>query len=56
MFDILDRMVAKNDPKKKIIATAKLAKRRLNLNGMKRPTMKQVVTHHETSSEIVGVD
>ncbi|XVF65404.1 hypothetical protein PTKIN_Ptkin09bG0246100 [Pterospermum kingtungense] len=42
LFDILDPMVRKDGPQEEIIAVAMLAKRCLNLNGKKRPTMKQV--------------
>ena len=47
LFDILDPMVMNNGPKEEIIAVAKLAKRSLNLNGKKRPTMKQVAMELE---------
>ncbi|XVE81196.1 hypothetical protein DITRI_Ditri15bG0043400 [Diplodiscus trichospermus] len=47
LFDILDPMVKKDGPQEEIIAVAKLAKRSLNLNGKKRPTMKQVATELE---------
>ncbi|XP_022722180.1 wall-associated receptor kinase-like 1 [Durio zibethinus] len=47
LFDILDPMVSNNGTEKEIIAIAKLAKRSLNLNGKKRPTMKQVAMELE---------
>ncbi|MBA0869800.1 hypothetical protein Goshw_003464 [Gossypium schwendimanii] len=47
LFDILDSKVANDGPEKEIIAVAKLAKRCLNLNGKKRPTMKQVAMELE---------
>ncbi|MFQ6628169.1 hypothetical protein Gotur_006691 [Gossypium turneri] len=45
-FEVLDRTV-KDGPKTEIEAFAKLAKRCLNLNGKKRPTMKQVALELE---------
>ncbi|TYJ14882.1 hypothetical protein E1A91_A10G148200v1 [Gossypium mustelinum] len=42
LSDILDSKVANDGLEKEIIAVANLAKRCLNLNGKKRPTMKQV--------------
>ncbi|XP_022722176.1 wall-associated receptor kinase-like 8 [Durio zibethinus] len=48
LFDILDPMVRNNGTEEEIIAVAKLAKRSLNLNGKKRPTMKQVAMELET--------
>ncbi|KAA3480294.1 wall-associated receptor kinase-like 8 isoform X2 [Gossypium australe] len=47
LSDILDSKVANDGPEKEIIAVAKLAKRCLNLNGKKRPTMKQVAMELE---------
>ncbi|XP_017974577.1 PREDICTED: wall-associated receptor kinase-like 8 [Theobroma cacao] len=47
VFDILDPQVMNDGPQEEIIAVAKLAKRCLNLNGQKRPTMKQVATELE---------
>ncbi|XVF65400.1 hypothetical protein PTKIN_Ptkin09bG0245700 [Pterospermum kingtungense] len=47
LFDILDPTVRKDGPQEEIIAVAKLAKRCLNLNGKKRPTMKQVAVELE---------
>ncbi|GMI85443.1 RESISTANCE TO FUSARIUM OXYSPORUM 1 [Hibiscus trionum] len=41
-LDIVDPMIMKAGQEEDIIAVAKLAKRCLNLNGKKRPTMKQV--------------
>ncbi|MFQ6651685.1 hypothetical protein Gotur_023908 [Gossypium turneri] len=43
LFSILNPMVVKNGPEQEIMVVALLAKRCLNLNGKKRPTMKQVV-------------
>ena len=42
LYDILDDRVRKEEEKERIIAVANLAKRCLNLNGKKRPTMKEV--------------
>ncbi|XP_022722500.1 wall-associated receptor kinase-like 1 [Durio zibethinus] len=47
LFDILDPMVRNNGTEEEIIAVAKLAKRSLNLNGKKRPTMKQIAKELE---------
>ncbi|XVF65402.1 hypothetical protein PTKIN_Ptkin09bG0245900 [Pterospermum kingtungense] len=47
LFDILDTMVRKDGPQEEIMAVAKLAKRCLNLNGKKRPAMKQVAVELE---------
>ncbi|KAG4128363.1 hypothetical protein ERO13_D09G016516v2, partial [Gossypium hirsutum] len=47
LFNILDPMVVKHGPEKEIIVVALLAKRCLNLNGKKRPTMKQVAMELE---------
>ncbi|XVE81198.1 hypothetical protein DITRI_Ditri15bG0043600 [Diplodiscus trichospermus] len=47
LFNLLDPMVMKDGPKEEVIAFAKLAKRSLNLNGKKRPTMKQVAMELE---------
>ncbi|OMO90180.1 hypothetical protein COLO4_19310 [Corchorus olitorius] len=47
LFNILDPRVIKDGPRQKIIAVAKLAKRCLNLDGKKRPTMKQVAMELE---------
>ncbi|XP_022722175.1 wall-associated receptor kinase-like 10 [Durio zibethinus] len=47
LFDILDPMVRNNGAEEEIIAVAKLAKRSLNLNGKRRPTMKQVAMELE---------
>ncbi|KAE8694898.1 putative wall-associated receptor kinase-like 11 [Hibiscus syriacus] len=46
-FDILDSRVLNDGPEKEIIAVAKLANRCLNLDGKKRPTMKQVAMELE---------
>ncbi|KAI9181978.1 hypothetical protein LWI28_020732 [Acer negundo] len=42
LFDILDPEVIKARKKEEIVTVANLAKRCLNLNGKKRPTMKEV--------------
>ncbi|KAE8714507.1 Nucleic acid-binding proteins superfamily isoform 1 [Hibiscus syriacus] len=42
LLDIVDPMVMNDGHEEKIVAVAKLAKRCLNLNGKKRPTMKEV--------------
>ncbi|XP_059446771.1 putative wall-associated receptor kinase-like 11 [Corylus avellana] len=42
LFDIIDSRVLKEGKKEEIIAVANLAKRCLNLNGKKRPTMREV--------------
>nr|KJB33573.1 hypothetical protein B456_006G018800 [Gossypium raimondii] len=47
LFNILDPMVVKVGPEQEIIVVALLAKRCLNLNGKKRPTMKQVAMELE---------
>ncbi|OMO92040.1 hypothetical protein CCACVL1_06929 [Corchorus capsularis] len=47
LLDILDPCVTNDGPEEEIIAVAKLAKRCLNLNGKKRPTMKQVAMELE---------
>jgi len=47
LFDIIDSRVLKEGKKEDIIATANLAKRCLNLNRKKRPTMKEVTTKLE---------
>ncbi|TYG98969.1 hypothetical protein ES288_A10G159900v1 [Gossypium darwinii] len=47
LFDILDSRVVNDGPEKEIIEVAKLAKRCLNLNGKKRPTMKRVAMELE---------
>ncbi|KAK5802297.1 hypothetical protein PVK06_029883 [Gossypium arboreum] len=47
LFSILDPMVVKDGPEQEIIVVALLAKRCLNLNGKKRPTMKQVAMELE---------
>ncbi|KAK3188496.1 hypothetical protein Dsin_028057 [Dipteronia sinensis] len=44
LFDILDPEVTKVGKKEEIMTVANLAKRCLNLNGKKRPTMKEVAT------------
>ncbi|MBA0664396.1 hypothetical protein Goklo_004410, partial [Gossypium klotzschianum] len=47
LFDILDSRVVNDGPEKEIIEVAKLAKRCLNLNGKRRPTMKRVTMELE---------
>ncbi|OMO78313.1 hypothetical protein COLO4_24786 [Corchorus olitorius] len=51
LFDILDPRVKHDGPQEEIIAVAKLAKRCLNLNGKRRPIMKQVVMEFEWIKE-----
>ncbi|KAK2998763.1 hypothetical protein RJ639_016127 [Escallonia herrerae] len=46
-FDIFDARVVKEGGKDEIMRVANLAKRCLNLNGRKRPTMKQVAMELE---------
>jgi serine/threonine protein kinase len=47
LFDIIDSQVLKEDKKEEIIAVANLAKRCLDLNGKKRPTMREVAIELE---------
>jgi serine/threonine protein kinase len=47
LFDIVDSRVLKEGKKEEIIAIANLVKRCLNLNGKKRPTMKEVAKELE---------
>ncbi|KAH1092172.1 hypothetical protein J1N35_019429 [Gossypium stocksii] len=47
LFNILDPVVVKDGPEQEIIVVALLAKRCLNLNGKKRPIMKQVAMELE---------
>ncbi|PPS13319.1 hypothetical protein GOBAR_AA07315 [Gossypium barbadense] len=54
LFNILDPMVVKDGPEKEIIGVALLAKRCLNLNGKKRPTMKQVAMELELNKALGG--
>ncbi|KAG8482650.1 hypothetical protein CXB51_024304 [Gossypium anomalum] len=54
LFNILDPMVVKDGPEKEIIVVALLAKRCLNLNGKKRPTMKQVAMELELNKALGG--
>ena len=42
LFDILDARVVKDARKEEIMEVANLARRCLNLNGKKRPTMKEI--------------
>ncbi|KAJ4723291.1 putative Kinase [Melia azedarach] len=44
LFEVLDSRVLNEGGKKEIIMVARLAQRCLNLNGKKRPTMKEVAT------------
>jgi len=44
LFNIIDSRVLKECKKEEIIATANIAKRCLDLNGKKCPTMKEVTT------------
>ncbi|KAL8154808.1 hypothetical protein AgCh_000243 [Apium graveolens] len=48
IFDILDTLIAKEGRKEEIIIFANIAYRCLNLNGRKRPTMKQVAAELES--------
>ncbi|PPS13318.1 hypothetical protein GOBAR_AA07314 [Gossypium barbadense] len=47
LFKIINPMVVKDGPEQEIMVVALLAKRCLNLNGKKRPTMKQVAMELE---------
>ncbi|KAK8490052.1 hypothetical protein V6N11_081523 [Hibiscus sabdariffa] len=47
LLDILDSTIVNDSSEKEIIAMAKLARRCLNLNGKRRPTMKQVAMELE---------
>jgi len=47
LFEIIDSRILKEGKKEEIIAVANLAKRCLNLNGKKRPTMKEVAMELE---------
>ncbi|XP_017609153.2 wall-associated receptor kinase-like 22, partial [Gossypium arboreum] len=47
LFNILDPVVVKHGSEKEIMVVALVAKRCLNLNGKKRPTMKQVAMELE---------
>ncbi|XP_024182925.1 wall-associated receptor kinase-like 8 isoform X3 [Rosa chinensis] len=47
LFDILDTRVRSDGREEEIVAVANLAKRCLNLNGRKRPTMKEVAVELE---------
>ena len=47
LFDIIDAQVMKDSKKEEIISVANLAKMCLNLNGKKRPTMKEVAMQLE---------
>ncbi|KAK8561058.1 hypothetical protein V6N13_149752 [Hibiscus sabdariffa] len=47
LFNILDSTIVNDSPEKDIKAMAKLVKRCLNLNGKRRPTMKQVAMELE---------
>ncbi|MBA0856693.1 hypothetical protein Goshw_001715 [Gossypium schwendimanii] len=54
LFNILDPMVVKDGPELESIVVALLAKRCLNLNGKKRPTLKQVAMELELSKALGG--
>ncbi|KAK5802298.1 hypothetical protein PVK06_029884 [Gossypium arboreum] len=54
LFNILDPIVVKVGPVQEIIVVALLAKRCLNLNGKKRPTMKQVAMELELIKALGG--
>ncbi|KAL9148832.1 hypothetical protein ABFS82_12G069100 [Erythranthe guttata] len=47
LFDILDARVLKEGKREEIVAIAEIAKRCLNLNGKRRPTMKEVAVELE---------
>ncbi|KAL4354440.1 hypothetical protein GQ457_06G000730 [Hibiscus cannabinus] len=47
LLDILDSTIVNDSSEREIIAMAKLARRCLNLNGKRRPTMKQVAMELE---------
>ncbi|KAL9148823.1 hypothetical protein ABFS82_12G068700 [Erythranthe guttata] len=47
LFDILDARVLKEGKREEIVAIAEIAKRCLNLNGKRRPTMNEVVVELE---------
>ncbi|XP_061965623.1 wall-associated receptor kinase-like 8 [Populus nigra] len=47
MFDILDERLMEQDREEEVIAVANLARRCLNLNGRKRPTMREVAIELE---------
>ncbi|KAL4351846.1 hypothetical protein GQ457_06G000720 [Hibiscus cannabinus] len=47
LLDILDSTIVNDSSEREMIAMAKLAKRCLNLNGKRRPTMKQVAMELE---------
>ncbi|KAJ1414374.1 Wall-associated receptor kinase, galacturonan-binding domain [Sesbania bispinosa] len=52
LFDIIDKRVMKEAEKEHIIAVANLANRCLELNGKKRPTMKEVTFELEAVREL----
>ncbi|XP_052294869.1 wall-associated receptor kinase-like 2 isoform X8 [Citrus sinensis] len=54
LFEVLDDRVLKEAEKEEIITVATLAKRCLNLNGKKRPTMKEVAFELRGIRESVG--
>jgi serine/threonine protein kinase len=47
IFDIVDAQIKEHCPKEDVICVANIAMRCLNLNGKKRPTMKQVTSELE---------
>ncbi|XP_052294874.1 wall-associated receptor kinase-like 2 isoform X2 [Citrus sinensis] len=54
LFEVLDDRVLKEAEKEEIITVATLAKRCLNLNGKKRPTMKEVAFELRGIRESIG--
>ncbi|KAH9780041.1 Wall-associated receptor kinase-like 2 [Citrus sinensis] len=54
LFEVLDDRVLKEAEKEEIITVAMLAKRCLNLNGRKRPTMKEVAFELRGIRESIG--
>ncbi|KAH9780107.1 Wall-associated receptor kinase-like 2 [Citrus sinensis] len=54
LFEVLDDRVLKEAEKEEIIPVATLAKRCLNLNGKKRPTMKEVAFELRGIRESIG--
>ncbi|KAL9432807.1 hypothetical protein AB3S75_027760 [Citrus x aurantiifolia] len=54
LFEVLDDRVLKEAEKVEIITVATLAKRCLNLNGKKRPTMKEVAFELRGTRESIG--
>ncbi|XP_047971343.1 wall-associated receptor kinase-like 1 [Salvia hispanica] len=52
LFQILDARVLKEGKRDEIMAVAPLARRCLNLNGKKRPTMKEVAAELEATRKV----